>query len=226
MNLSYWQRRLTRHLLLAVISVALMLVIYSTLSSADGFFKWSMASAYTSLTLLVISLLFGPLNVLRNRPNPVSTNLRRDVGIWAGILGLFHTVVGLQVHLGNFWLYFFFPPGSPSFLALRYDVFGIANFTGLGATLVLMLLLALSNNLSLRRLGPTKWKNLQRWNYAAFVLIVLHGVVYQVLEKREVVFVGLFCGIVLLAVVIQFAGYRTRRAQESRVMSPDRGQQA
>lgn len=69
----------------------------------------STASAYAGLALLIVSLSLGPLNILRNRPNPVSTDLRRDVGIWAGLLGLIHTVVGLQVHMGgNFWLYFFF----------------------------------------------------------------------------------------------------------------------
>jgi sulfoxide reductase heme-binding subunit YedZ len=185
-----------------------------------------MGSGYAGLAFLGATLVLGPWNVLRNRSNPVSTDFRRDVGIWAGLLGLFHTIVGLQVHMGgNFWLYFFFPPDRPHVLSLRYDPFGFANFTGLGATLVLLLLLGLSNNLSLRRLGSKNWKALQRWNYAGFALVAAHGVVYQLIEKRDLPFVGLFGAMILLAGAMQLAGYRKSRKRKtlgSSEVSPDR----
>ena len=41
--------------------------------------RWSMATAYVGLALLGATLALGPLSVLRRRPNPVSTDLRRDV---------------------------------------------------------------------------------------------------------------------------------------------------
>ena len=67
-----------------------------------------MASAYAGLFFLAASLSLGPWNVLRRKPNPVSSDLRRDVGIWAGVLALIHTAVGLTVHLrGRMWMYFF-----------------------------------------------------------------------------------------------------------------------
>jgi methionine sulfoxide reductase heme-binding subunit len=227
MRPSYWQRRLSRHLLLAVVSAGLTAALSYALAFETALAALSTASAYAGLTLLIVSLSLGPLNILRNRPNPVSTDLRRDVGIWAGLLGLLHTILGLQVHMGGkFWLYFLFPPDQRFFSPLRYDAFGLANYMGLIAVIVLIVLLTLSNNFSLRRLGQKRWKKLQRWNYAGFALVAGHGALYQFLEKREVVFVGLFGAIVVIGVAMQLAGYGKRRARESRVMSPDRSLQA
>lgn len=70
--------------------------------------RLSMATAYAGLIFLAASLWFGPWNVLRRLPNPISFNLRRDVGIWTGILAIVHTAIGLTVHLrGRMWMYFF-----------------------------------------------------------------------------------------------------------------------
>jgi sulfoxide reductase heme-binding subunit YedZ len=41
-----------------------------------------------SLFLTAAALSIGPWNVLRGRTNPVSFDLRRDLGIWAGIMAL------------------------------------------------------------------------------------------------------------------------------------------
>lgn len=188
-----------------------MVSICWALQAKDTLFQLSIASAYVGIALLIASLLIGPWNVLRGRPNPVSTDVRRDLGIWAGLLSLTHAVVGLQVHMGGqWWLYFFSSPASARLFSLRSDAFGLANFTGLGAVLVLILLLGLSNNCSLRTLGVRRWKALQRWNYAGFVLVAAHGVVYQLLEKRNALFIGLLGGMVLGVVAMQLAGFRRR----------------
>lgn len=214
----YWVKRVRRHVVLALVSAALAAAIFCVLSSPDGIFKLSMASAYAGLVLLGASLIVGPWNVLRSRPNPVSTDLRRDIGIWAGLVGIFHVVIGLQVHMrGKLWLYFVYPSGEHHLLPLRYDPFGFANYTGLGATLALLLLLALSNDLSLRRLGTIRWKSLQRWNYACGALVVLHGIAFQLIEERVLPFIALFGAIVLVAAAFQFAGFRTKRSQPDRV---------
>jgi sulfoxide reductase heme-binding subunit YedZ len=176
----------------------------------------SMATAYVGLALLAWTLFTGPFNILRRRPNPVSTDFRRDVGIWAGILSVVHVVVGLQVHQGNMWKYFFFGPG-PGLRDVRYDPFGLANYTGLVATIVLLLLLGLSNDASLRRLGRRRWKALQRLNYAVFALVVAHGAVYQVIEKRRLVFVLVFAATVAAVSLAQTAGAREVRAREGSV---------
>jgi len=186
-----------------------MLGIFGILAPPDRLFRVSMAFAYTALVMLAATMVVGPLNVLRSRPNPVSTYLRRDIGIWAGLLALGHVVFGLQVHLrGRMRLYFMYGADEPHLFPVRHDLFGLANYTGLAVTVALLLLLTLSNNALLRKLGPRRWKRLQRWNYGAFALIVVHGIAYQVIERREFLFVGFGFVIVLAVVSLQMAGLR------------------
>lgn len=201
-------RRVRQHRTLFIVSAAALAVVYALIRSDDVLFRLSMATAYASMGLLVFGLVLGPVNVLRRRPNPVSTNLRRDVGIWAGGVALLHVIVGLQVHLRGRMLEYFIDPRSRHALPIRLDAFGAANYTGLVAGLILVLLLALSNDLSLRRLGARRWKTLQRANYFGMGLIVVHGVIYQYVEKRQAYFVALFALLAVIAVGLQFAGYR------------------
>jgi sulfoxide reductase heme-binding subunit YedZ len=215
-----WQRMkhrvLHHHLALALVSAVLLFAVYLYVgrTSDDAVFIWSMATAYASMVLLVATLLTGPVNVLRGRRNPVSTDIRRDIGIWAALLGLVHVVVGLQVHFrGKMWFYFVREVEKTNELVLRADLFGFANYTGLLATLLLVLLLALSNDVSLRILKATRWKSLQRWNYALFMLVVIHGIAYQVIETRGPSYVLLLAVLVVLTVVLQLAGYRERRGK-------------
>src|SRR4051794_25936432 len=93
------QRILKHYLVVAMSSGALMLGIFLALPSPDVIYRWSMATAYTSMALLGATLVTGPLNLLRNRRNPISTDLRRDLGIFSAIISLAHVVLGLQVHL-------------------------------------------------------------------------------------------------------------------------------
>lgn len=186
MERSYWQHRIRRHLVLLAGGAGLAGGIFWGLSSRDVTFRLSMASAYVGLAFLSATLLVGPWNVLRGRPNPINIDLRRGIGVWAGIVGLAHTVIGLQVHLkGQMSLYFLFPPDAGTFTRIRYDPFGIANYLGGFAAAILFLLLVLSNDVSLRWLGARRWKALQRCNYVLISLVLFHAVVYQVLENRS-----------------------------------------
>ena len=178
-------------------------------------FRASMGTAYVSLLLLSVSLLIGPLNVLWGRPNPVSADLRRDVGIWAALWGLAHVVFGLQVHLpGRPWEYFLWPAHLGRLVPFRYDAAGASNHTGLAATLILLALLAVSNDAALRRLGTGRWKSVQRWNYVCFALVTIHGVIYQVLEQRAWTWVGVFALTLLTVVVGRVAAWRHLRSRQ------------
>lgn len=207
-------RRGRRHLMLAGGTAAIMAAVWVTIPTGDVIGRLSMGSAYAAMTWLSWALILGPLNVLRGRPNPVSFDLRRDVGIWAGAVGVFHVLVGLNTHYrGRMWLYFLEHwPDRTAILPLRMDVFGLANYVGLGATFILVMLLVLSNDASLRRLGPTRWKRLQRWSYAAFALVVLHGAGYQFASRRALPFVVLFGAMVLPVLLLQGAGQRRVKA--------------
>lgn len=214
------RRRLIRHYLpFSIVTALIILFFLNTLPGEDLRWKWSMATAYAGLTLLGITLLVGAIHVLRSRPNPISSDLTRDVGILAALVSLVHVGVGLFVHMGNPWLYFFFPPGEDRLIPLRYDPFGLTNWVGLAGTLILIILFATSNDYSLRRLGKTRWKTLQRSNYILFGFVAMHGIVYQILEKRNIPFIILFLLMVLVVVVVQLAGFRLRRIEKARKMS-------
>lgn len=191
-------------------------VVYPNVPTDFILRRWNLATAYAALALLAGSLMIGPWNLLRGRPNPASQDLRRDIGIWAGIMGLVHSAVGSQIHMsGRFWRYFTYGPDEPHVLPFRVDAFGFANFTGLASTLILLLLLCVSNDAALRRLGTPRWKGLQRWNYWAFTLMALHAVAFLVMEKRVVPVVVVFAGVLLAVVGMQYAGYLQRRSADT-----------
>jgi methionine sulfoxide reductase heme-binding subunit len=89
---------------------------------------------------------------------------------------------------------------------MRHDLFGLANYTGALGTLLLIALLATSNDVSLRRFGALKWKQLQRWNYAVFALVAVHSFAFQGVEAQKIQWVITAAACVGSAVVLQIAG--------------------
>ena len=176
---------------LLFLSVPMVYRLFSADSSHadDAIFRLSLSLGYAALLLLLFTLLISVWNLLKNRKLlPIQYDVRRDVGIWAGIVGISHSIVGLFVHFrdkpNSFLYYFIFPPETSSSFPLRYDLFGLANYTGLFGFLIVALLLAISNDFSLKKLGNKRWKNLQRLNYLFFGFVFLHSVIYALIEKR------------------------------------------
>lgn len=207
------RRLLLHHLPLLALSAISVAALYLTRPYKDVVMKASFATAYPALILLAATLAIGPFNVLTRRRNPVSLDLRRDLGIWAGILAIVHTAIGQDVHLrGRPWLYYVYERGSHHLIPIRHDVFGLANYTGAFCTLVVLLLLATSNDYSLRRLGTRSWKKLQRWNYAAFVLLAIHALAYEEgIEHQKLPFLAATIVGLALALVLQLWGFALRR---------------
>jgi sulfoxide reductase heme-binding subunit YedZ len=210
-------RLLRHHLPLAASSALLIVLLYVTRPYKDAFSRLSFATAYPAIVLLATTLLIGPINILMRRRNPVSSDLRRDIGIWAGAVSILHAVVGQCVHLrGRPWLYYVYGP-QEKHVGLRHDVFGFANYTGLLATVVVITLFATSNDLSLRALGTPRWKAIQRWNYAVFGLAAMHSFGYQAIEKQKVLWVSTIVSCVVITIAVQLTGFlkRRRSARES-----------
>lgn len=206
-----FKTRAKHHVILLFATGALLVLFIKLIPGDDVTYLWSMATGYAGIILLATTLLIGPLNIYAGRANPVSTDLRRDVGIWCGLTGLAHIVVGIQVHMGNIWLYFFKAVQGEDSYRLRNDLFGFSNYTGLLAGLLLVILLLLSNDISLKLLKTKRWKSIQQWNYALFVLVLLHGMMYQVIEKRIAVIIILFSLIMLLPIIAQSIGFSITR---------------
>ena len=212
-----WRGRLLprvwrHHLPLFLLSLISVAILYQTRPYKDILSRASFATAYPALALLAATLLIGPWNLLRRRANPVSSDLRRDLGIWAGVLGIVHAAVGQFVHLrGRPWLYYVYGPGEHHH-GMRHDLFGLANYTGALGVLVLIALLATSNDFSLRRFGTRKWKQLQRWNYAVFGLVAVHTFAFQGVETQKMQWVITAGVCVAAAIVFQLMGMRRRLA--------------
>jgi len=206
-------RRAIRHFLIGLVTVVVAGAVYQLAQSPNTARRVTLATAYPGLALLAATLWLGPWQVLRKRRSPVSVAWRRDLGIWAAILAAVHTVVGLRVHFRGDWRrYFLIPSRDDRLPRLRTDSMGWANHAGLAALLLLLVLLAISNDLALRRLGPVRWKAIQRWNYAAFALVGVHAVLFQVMARRTPPAIILVVVLLGLTVAIQLMGVRARRA--------------
>lgn len=214
------------HIPLCIASSVAVTTLYMTRPYRDVVTKVSFATAYPALVLLVLTLLIGPWNLLRRRKSPISSDLRRDTGIWAGVLGVTHAVVGQNVHLrGRPWLYYIYEHRARGPWGPRHDLFGFNNYTGLVASLVLIALLMTSSDWSLRRLGTPQWKKLQRWNYVCFALSAAHAVGYQIMEKQKTVFVVTTVACIATTIVLQSAGFLLMTAERKRPLHTDAGGQ-
>lgn len=165
----------------------MMMATNRTMTMSDSFLglsvrRFTVVTGYLALGLLGFTLLIGPVNLLLRRRNLVSSYLRRDAGTWTVIFSVVHVTYGLQVHgpLSDFLSYFVAPDGSPWF-----NSFGLGNWTGLAATVIVVGLLALSSDSALRKLKARIWKNLQRLNYALFALVIAHAFFYGALVRTN-----------------------------------------
>ena len=163
--------------------------------------QFTVATGYLALGLIGLTLLIGPANLLLGRRTPVSNYLSRDVGTWAAIGSAVHTIFALQVHgsgrIRDFLAFFVAPDGSP-----LLNSFGLGNWTGLAALVIVVGLLAISSDVALRMLKAPAWKRLQRLNYGLFALVILHAYFYGALLRMTSPFT-LLLG---LSVVAVFAG--------------------
>jgi sulfoxide reductase heme-binding subunit YedZ len=178
--------------------------------SEDIIFRISLATAYSALTLLAATLSISPLQKISNRSVSVSTDFRRDLGFWAAVVSLVHVAFGLNVHMrGRMWLLFL--KENMNFPFIRTDLFGSANYSGVIATIVLIVLFATSNDWAIAKFGIRKWKRLQRWNYGLFVLVVLHGVLYEIIEKWLSPYIHVFAVVVIIVLVLRLSALLYKR---------------
>jgi methionine sulfoxide reductase heme-binding subunit len=194
------QRRLWRHYVpLLGLSGAAVAALYAALDQG-AVQRLSIGTGYAALALLAFTLSVGPVRALRGRRLPASIDLRRDAGISTAIVGLAHVVIALQVHHG----------GAIQRYFSTLDKGGPSNWIGLAATLLLVLLLAISSNRAMRRLRTRRWKRLQRLAYALFALVAVHTILYQLVERRAAALAATGAVVMGATVALQLAGARRR----------------
>jgi len=172
--------------------------------------RFSLLTAWLCFALLVAALGLGPWQALHTGQPVLNNLLRRDLGIWAALAGLAHLMVATAVVMqpAYFRAYITGPPASP--LPGWAGWIGTASIVaGYLVGLIFLMLLALSNNRSLRRLGAPRWKRLQRAANLAFFLTVAHGVIFQVIEGRTR---GWLAGLVVVSMAILLLRWQARRA--------------
>jgi sulfoxide reductase heme-binding subunit YedZ len=210
--------RFYTHLALAWVSAGGCVLAYLYRPHAEWSTILTIGLGYVALLLMVVTLAIGPIKLLSRRRNPVNIYLRRDTGIWAGITGSIHVILGLQLHMGgNLLLYFFREDGRPIL-----NLFGQANYTGALATFVLVMLLVTSNDISLKALKGKRWKWLQRANYLLALFVFLHTLLYQDVSRREPLFTYITLGLIVFVLAIQAGGiylYKTRKSSLQKIAS-------
>ncbi len=167
----------------------------------------SVSLAYSALFFLAATLAVGPLALLRGRPNPTNDYLRRDLGYWAGGLALAHMAFAITIHTDGWRLWtLWLSEAGFSGIKIQGGWFGLANYAGLAMVALLSLLLVISNDAFMKRLGMRTWKNLQRLTYLVLALLFVHGFAYQRVEQRLPVMRAAFLLVIALIVIVQGLG--------------------
>lgn len=177
--------RSLRHAGIAVVVVLLMVVAWSAGDAASVQDRVSLLSAWLSFAFLSGAVSLGPWRAWRGGKPSLNLLVRRDLGIWAALTALAHAVFGTWVVLtpAYFRAYIVGTPDSPT-PGWAGWIGTLSIVAGFVLAIIMAMLLALSNNRALTRLGPQRWKRLQRWAVPAFAVTVLHGAVFQVIEGR------------------------------------------
>jgi DMSO/TMAO reductase YedYZ heme-binding membrane subunit len=204
-------RRTRHHLALAAGSAALLSAAVAILPYVTVAERLSVMSAWTCLGLLGAALLFGPLYLEHRRSQPANYYLRRDIGIWSAVHAGVHFYFGNVVAMNPVYIGRFVRAGDePLSAAARDQLFTLGSVVGLLIAVVFLVLLLLSSDAAVRRIGLDRWKKLQRVALLALWLTLLHGVAFQLLEAR---FLPLAL-MLLVGVAIVLVRQRAYRATE------------
>jgi sulfoxide reductase heme-binding subunit YedZ len=221
------RRALFHHLPIAVASTLGFLALVAVTPSHGGGRTFSIGRLTSptgdiALVLLGVTLLVGPVNLLLRRRNPPHNYLRRDLGWWAAIWSIVHVILAFQGHGGGAFSFvdFFFAGGRP-----LTSSFGIGNWLGLAALVIMVGLMVMATDRYMRQLKAPAWKSLQRLNYTLFVLSVVHGLFYGALRSMTSPFTLVMFATVIVVVGGQAVGvwlWRRRRSRaENRIAEPE-----
>ena len=168
-------RSLARYIAIGAAGAALIYAFWLTRPQWDPEMRLWKAVGDASLLLLYTTISIGP--VARLWPQSAQVVLiRREVGVWFGLLALVHTFLILdgwaRWDVTRFLGYEFIPELGR---LVRWEPgFGLANILGLVAIFITLPLIATSSDWAMRKLGGSAWKFLHNATYVIFWLVVLH----------------------------------------------------
>lgn len=155
-------------------AVATALVLYSR-AEWSPMHRWNRAIGDVSLVLIAMAMMLGPLSRLWRQATRVLP-YRRELGIYAVVLAFVHATIILfgWVELDLMRLFGFeFHPGLQRYVMVNHG-FALANVSGLLGLIYGLVLGLTSNDASLRLLGNSIWKYVQRGTYVLWWLSVAH----------------------------------------------------
>lgn len=168
---SWW----VRHLIVILIGAAgTWLFLYSRIEWSP-MHRWNRAVGDMSIVLVAAAMSLGPVSRLW-RSTAVLLPYRRELGIYAVLLAFIHATIILigWVNLDLMRLVGFeFHPGLQRYVMVQHG-FAIANLIGVLALLYGLILAGTSNDRSLRWMGSSVWKFVQRGTYVLWWLSVVH----------------------------------------------------
>jgi DMSO/TMAO reductase YedYZ heme-binding membrane subunit len=205
--------RKQRHGLLATACTVLTAGAWWLGPAAGALDRTSLLTAWLSTALFIAALGIGPLLLHQGRLPPGNILLRRDLGIWTALTGLLHFVLGNMEAMNSSYL-----AAVSGDMAWRAQMFNWGAIFGTLLAVIFIVLLTISNNRALSRLGPVRWKRWQRLSYFGFVLTLAHGLLFQLLERRPGALIALMllAGLSIISLQLISRGRYTRLRQASK----------
>jgi sulfoxide reductase heme-binding subunit YedZ len=175
--------------------------------SAAAADRLSIVSAYLCLVLLGAALLIGPMHAFRKGRPLANSYIRRDIGIWAALSGLMHFYLAnvLAMNYEYLGIYVENAPVPPS-AEIRRELYSWGVILGYVIAVLFIVLLALSNDWIVQKVGLKWWKRIQRVSYLGFLFTSAHAFAFQALESREVLWIIVVLLITLLVLFGQASG--------------------
>ena len=223
-------RALQRHLIVGSVSAASVAVIVlvtersretwgspDQLKSGGLLWQFNVATGTVALALIVATLSYRPVRTVRGRlRTPVHLPWRRTLGVWSVVLVAAHVPGGIAIHTTGWRFWIPFESVLPWADARPFDEFTVGYWMGLAALAALAPLAIPSNDASIRRLGPDRWRRLHRTlTWVAYWLIAVHVVTLQYGEfrnLRHVAFTATVFAVALAARALQLIVVHRRRA--------------
>jgi len=168
-----------RHILVALLALLLTYVFLDVHSKWAPLHRWNRAFADASLLLLAITMLIGPAARLWSAWSWI-VQWRRVFGIHAGVFGAIHFLLVLDG-----WMAWEIPrlfglmlhPFRGDYVMVEHGL-GLANVLGMALGYGVVLL-TVSNEYVVHRLGGSVWKFIQGGAYVFWMLVVLHAAYFM-----------------------------------------------
>jgi sulfoxide reductase heme-binding subunit YedZ len=204
--------RTLHHLLLLGLGAVLYFIAALLVSADSPRDHLSIATAWQCLLLFSGVLLIGPWRQRQGSKRPVNLYWRRDMGIWIALTAIVHFLIAADVSMSQPYLAAFVNVSEAGLgVEWRNRLFSWGSIGGSLAGILLLIPFAVSSDRALRALGVGRWRRIQWLAYPAFMLTMLHGLAFQLLEARSVLLIITLVALSLLVVIVRLI-YRRHSA--------------